>query len=40
MTPGPEERRRIVVIRRASSADTPIPLEDSPEAAAEAGAKN
>lgn len=28
MTPGPEERRRIVVIRRGSSADTSIPLED------------
>jgi len=29
MTPGPEERRRIVVIRRDSSADTRIPLEEA-----------
>ncbi len=37
MTPGPEERRRIVVIRRNSSADTPIPLEDAGEDVAKTG---
>jgi len=37
MTPGPEERRRIVVIRRNSSADSPIPLEDTDGDVAEAG---
>ncbi len=37
MAPGPEERRRIVVIRRGSSADTTIPLEE-PESGG-AGAK-
>ena len=36
MTPGPEEKRRIVVIRRNSSADTPIPLEDTGDDSAEA----
>jgi hypothetical protein len=36
MTPGPEERRRIVVIRRASSADTPIPLEETGDEASAA----
>ncbi len=38
MTPGPEERRRIVVIRRGSSADTKIPLEESDNDGAEAKA--
>lgn len=38
MTAGPEERRRIVVIRRGSSADTHIPLEDSENGGSEAEA--
>ena len=37
MTPGPEERRRIVVIRRNSSADSPIPLEETAADTTEAG---
>jgi len=38
MTPGAEERRRIVVIRRGSSADTSIPLEESDNNVTEAKA--